>query len=209
MNNFKLKNDIIAISYYANQNDWKNISKTNYQRILYFSAVLAPIFAPNTNWSYGFNNTIFGPYNTEITDSLKELNVKDLITEVNRAIHVNKVYTDYVISKKGIDLFENKLYKIESEQAKYKWFSIVVKVLSIYGSDFMVKLIKNDPNVVFQDENRLQEKLVIDNTSDNLSKEFFMYIKGNNLATENNLVDEDILLVFFDILYRKYKGGQL
>jgi len=202
-------NDIIAISYYANKNDWKNISKTNYQRILYFSAVLAPIFIPNVIWSYGFNNTIFGPYNTDITDALKELNIKNLINEENRTVHANKIYTDYVISIRGIELFENKLYKIIPEQAKYRWLSIIVKVLSIYGSDFMVKLIKNDPNVVFQDENKLQEKLTIDNTSDNLSKEFFMYLKNNDLAIDNNLVNEDILLLFFDILYRKYKGGQL
>ena len=78
-NSYNISNDILAISYYVNKNNWQDVSKTNYHRILYFSATLSPIFAPDYNWKYYFSNTLFGPYNSEISDSLQRLSVKGFI----------------------------------------------------------------------------------------------------------------------------------
>ncbi|AMN32110.1 hypothetical protein LI058_15125 [Clostridium perfringens] len=202
--NYSISNDILVISYYINKNHWKNVSKTNYQRILYFSEALSPIFAPNYNWSYYFSNTIFGPYNSEIAESLQELSVKQFIKITERKVSANRVFENYCITEKGKLICESVLFKIESETDKYKCFKMVVKVLSIYGSDFLVKLIKSDPNINSLNKINKMSRIVTDNSEENLSKEFFMFLKKRNTS----ITDEDTLLLFFDILYRKYKGGE-
>lgn len=51
-------------------------------------------------------------------------------------------------------------------------------------------------------------KLITDESEENLTKEFFEYIKVKgkrdlNLELQD---DQDYLLLFFDVLYQKYKG---
>ena len=208
MCNYFINNDLLSISYYAKENNWKDISKTNYQRILYFSAVLSPIFIPDYKWKYDFSNTLFGPYNSDITEALKKLAIEELICISKRNISSNKVYENYKITNKGERLYLDKLAQINSEVNKYKWFKIIVKVLSIYGTPFLVKLVKSDPNIVFQYDMNIKEKLYIDSSENNLSKEFFIFLKENYKSKHNiSMIDEDYLLLFFDVLYRKYTGG--
>lgn len=206
-NNFSISNDILVISYYIDKNHWKNVSKTNYQRILYFSATLSPIFAPNYNWNYYFSNTIFGPYNSEISDSLQKLSVKGFMKITERKVSTNRVFENYYITGKGSEFCDNVLLKIESETEKYLFFNVIVKVLSIYGSDFLVKLIKADPNINSLNKINKMSKIATDDSQDNLSKEFFIFLKENSKKKNNTITNEDNLLLFFDILYRKYKGG--
>ncbi|MEW9938701.1 hypothetical protein AB2T96_16020 [Clostridium butyricum] len=206
-NNYSIENDILAISYYVNQNNWQDVSKTNYNRILYFSAALCPVFAPNYNWKYYFSNTLFGPYNSEILNSLQKLSVKGFIKVTERKVSVNRVFENYCITDKGISLCENVLFKIESENKKYMCFNVIVKVLSIYGSDFLIKLVKADPNINSLNKINKMTKINTDNCEENLSKEFFLFLKDNSKKRNNKITNEDNLLLFFDILYRKYKGG--
>ncbi|WP_061316561.1 hypothetical protein [Clostridium botulinum] len=205
--NHSIANDILVISYYLNKNHWENVSKTNYQRILYFSAALSPIFAPEYNWNYYFSNTIFGPYNSEIADSLQKLSVKGFIRITERKVSGNRVFENYCITQIGIDMCENILFKIDFELEKYFCFNIIVKVLSIYGSEFLVKLVKTDPNINALNKIKKMSRISTDNTEDNLSKEFFVFLKENSKRKNDKITDEDNLLLFFDVLYRKYKGG--
>ena len=85
----------------------------------------------------------------------------------------------------------------------------MVKVLSIYGSEFLVKLIKEDPNVNSLNKINKRSKIVTDDSEDNLSKEFFKFLKNNSIKKNSEITDEDNLLLFFDVLYRKYKGAQM
>jgi uncharacterized protein YwgA len=207
--NYYVSNDILVISYYLNKNHWENVSKTNYQRILYFSAALSPIFSPNYDWKYYFSNTLFGPYNSEIAESLQRLSAKEFIKVTERKVDSNRVFENYCITNKGIDLCEKILFKVNSESEKYKLFRIMVKVLSIYGSEFLVKLIKEDPNVNSLNKINKRSKIVTDDSEDNLSKEFFKFLKNNSIKKNSEITDEDNLLLFFDVLYRKYKGAQM
>ena len=206
-NNFSISNDILTISYYIKKNNWKDVSKTNYQRILYFSTVLAPIFVPDYKWTYYFSNTIFGPYNSEISDTLKVLSTKNFISITERNISSNRVYENYLITVTGEKFVENVILKVEHEKQKYYWFNTIVKVLSIYGSEFLVKLVKSDPNINAQNKVYQKSKIYSDNSDKNLSKEFFVFLKDRGLSTHTSSSDEDYLLIFFDVLYRKYKGG--
>ncbi|MGP3610637.1 hypothetical protein [Anoxybacteroides rupiense] len=203
-----LRNDILLVAYFINKNNWSSASKTSFQRILYFAAVLSPIFIPKEEWVYDFSNTIFGPYNNEISKKIQELLAKELLEVEERKYFSNRIEERFRISNKGIDTCENILFKMKTLESKIEWFDIIVKTLSIYGEEFLSKLIKTDPNVVSQNMINAYRKIPINDSEHNVSKEFFIYIKEKgkeslNLKTKE---DKDFLLVFFDILYRKYKG---
>lgn len=208
-NELVISNDLIIVAYFMKENGWDGANKSNFQRVLYFSAALSPIFIPQYNWNYIFTNTFFGPYNEKIKNELEKLSVKGILELTERKVYTNRVEERYVITRKGINWCEGTLFRLQPEQPKVNWFKIIIKVLSIYGEEFLSKLIKEDPNIYSQNEINKYAKINTDNSNDNLSKEFFEFLKekGKGKLNIESQKDEDYLLLFFDILYRKYKGG--
>lgn len=205
---FTLRNDIILVAYFINKNNWSSASKTSFQRILYFAAVLSPVFIPEEKWVYDFSNTIFGPYNNDISKKIQELLAKELLELEERQFFTNRIEERFRISDKGIVICESTFFRIKDLHSKIEWFDIIIKTLSIYGEEFLSKLIKTDPNVVSQNMINSYKKISINDSEENVSKEFFNYIKekGKEKLTLETKEDKEFLLVFFDILYRKYKG---
>ncbi|WP_405081758.1 hypothetical protein ACI48J_03800 [Paenibacillus chitinolyticus] len=204
-----IKNDLIIMAYYIEKYEWNEVNKSTFQRLLYFSAVLSPIFMPNENWGYIFSNTLFGPYNHELGIEINELETKGFLELKERRIYTNRIEERFTISKLGIDTFEKKLFNIATLRPKILWFNTLVKTLSLYGEEFLVKLVKEDPNIYYQNEMNKRSKLVTDNSSDNLSKEFFQFLKEKGISNDINFsMNQDYLLLFFDVLYQKYKGGR-
>ncbi|MFV0239889.1 MAG: hypothetical protein ACK5H4_07605 [Lacrimispora sphenoides] len=207
MSNYSIKNDLLTISYYLDKVGWKSINKTNYQRILYFTAVLSPVFLKDYDWPYTFSNTLFGPQNKDITKELEVLFTRNLIDLEERRIISNRVEARYKISEKGKIAFKNTILVLDSEHSKLMWFHMVIKVLNLYGDKFLTKLIKEDPNISVMNEGNQNSRIPIGNDTDNLSKELLQYLKENgsrkvNLESDK---DEEFLMLFFDLLYRKYK----
>ena len=100
--------------------------------------------------------------------------------------------------------------KLEYEISKILWLETIVKVLTIYEDNFLSKLIKEDPNVSYMNSGNQKTKIPTNNTEDNLSNELVKYLEENRrekLSLERK-ADEEYLLLFFDLLYRKYKGGR-
>lgn len=209
-NQYELKNDILIVAYYMDKNGWKAASKTNFQRVLYFAAVLSPTFLPNYEWAYSFANTMFGPINKDLTTELEELFAKGLLSLSDRKIITNRVEEKYCISQQGKLVVENSIMKLNYESSKILWIEVIVKVLSIYENNFLSKLIKEDPNIAYMNEGNQKTRIPMDNTEDNLSNELLKYLEENGrkkLKLEGE-ADEEYLLLFFDLLYRKYKGGR-
>lgn len=209
-NQYELKNDILIVAYYMDKNGWKAASKTNFQRVLYFAAVLSPTFLSDYEWTYGFANTMFGPSNKDLTSELEELFTKDLLALADRKIITNRVEEKYCISQKGKMVVENSIMKLNYESSKILWIEIMVRVLSIYEDNFLSKLIKEDPNISFMNAGNQKTRIPLDDTQDNLSNELMKYLEENGkkkLELEGK-ADEEYLLLFFDLLYRKYKGGR-
>lgn len=204
-----INNDLLLVSYFIKKNSWAGASKSSFQRILYFAAVFSSVFLPNDKWIYNFSNTFFGPYNNDISPQLNKLLVQGLLTLEERKVYSNRIEEKYQISDKGIETCEKYLCKIENLNAKIQWINLIIKTLSIYGENFLSKLIKEDPNVFYQNQINKNSKLIIDSSSENFSKEFFEFVKskGKNELKMELQEDQDYLLLFFDILYRKYKGG--
>lgn len=206
---YKLKNDILVVAYYMEKEGWNAASKTNFQRVLYFAATLSPAFLKDYEWSYSFFNTMYGPINKDLTLELEELFTKGLLLLVDRKIIPNRVEEKYSISLKGKSIVENHIMKIEYEASKLLWLKTIVKVLTIYEDNFLSKLIKEDPNISFMNSGNQKTKIPTDNTTDNLSKELLNYLEenGKDKLKLDSKADEEYLLLFFDLLYRKYKGG--
>lgn len=204
-----INNDLIIISYFMNENGWEGASKTNYQRVLYFATALAPIFTPDEESIYEFSNTIFGPYNSKLSDLLRKIFLKGYLKSVNIKVYKNRVEERYEISDQGIKLCHDVLFKLDYYLEKITWFRLIVKTLSIYGESFLSKLINEDPNVLEQNELNRMGKIDTSNSESNLTKEFFFFLreKGKTSFNMKKQKDADFLLLFFDVLYRKYKGG--
>uniref|UniRef100_UPI000AF14438 hypothetical protein n=1 Tax=Clostridium sp. NkU-1 TaxID=1095009 RepID=UPI000AF14438 len=175
--NFAIKNDLLAIAYYMKKNGWEGISKTNFQRVLYFSAVLSTVFLRNYEWTYAFSNTIFGPRNKDITGELEDLFTKGYLELSDRKVISNRVEEKYVISDMGCDSLEETSFRLNSERSKLKWFEIMVNVLSVYGEEFLSKLVKEDPNVSLMNSMNQSGKIPCADTDDNLTKELYNYLK--------------------------------
>lgn len=196
------------ISYFFHLNNWESANKVSYQRVLYFSAALSPIFIKGSKWDYDFSNTLFGPYNNEISENLQDLYIKNDLELVNRNIYANRIEESFRITPEGIKKCETYLFKLSSNNAKVEWFKIIVNVLSLYGESFLSKLVKSDPNVLNMNEINNNGKITLDASSNNISKEFFEYLQSIEVKNLDNKKNLDILLIYFDILFRKYKGDE-
>ena len=205
--NFTLKNDILCIAYYMKKNGWEGISKTNFHRVLYFAAVLSTVFLKDYEWTYSFSNTIFGPRNKDITGELDELFMKGFLMLSNRKVISNRVEEKYVISDAGCEALEKTCFILDSEKSKLLWLEIIVNVLSVYGESFLSKLIKEDPNVSSMNSLHQNGNIPCTNTDENLTIELYKYLKksGKDRLNLESSLDEEYLMLFFDLLYRKYK----
>jgi hypothetical protein len=210
MTQYKINNDLLFVSYFMNENGWESSNKSTFQRILYLSAALSPIFVPHEKWGYGFSNTIFGPYNDEISKQLNVLFVKGFLSLEERKRYSNRIEERYKISRHGITQCNEIFFNMDHLKSKINWLKIIVKALSIYGEAFISKIIKEDPNIVSQNMSNVYERLNINNSDENITKSFFEYLKskGQQKINLENDVDQEYLLLFFDVLYRKYKGGK-
>lgn len=209
-NQYELKNDILIVAYYMEKEGWGAVSKTNFQRVLYFAAVLSPKFLKDYEWTYNFYNTMYGPVNNDLTKELDELSVKELLSVADRKKFSNRVEEKYVISIQGKAVVENLFKKLKKETSKILWLETIVKALTIYEDNFLSKLIKEDPNISSMNLGNQKTKIPTNDTEDNLSNELMKYLEENGrekLKLEGK-ADEEYLLLFFDLLYRKYKGGK-
>lgn len=207
---YELKNDILIVAYFMGKNGWDAASKTNFQRVLYFAAVLSPTVLPDYEWPYSFANTMYGPINRDLTSELEELFAKGLLKLFDRKIVVNRVEEKYCISEQGINVVKKNIMQLYSEESKILWLETIVKVLSLYEDNFLSKLIKEDPNISYMNNGNQKSKITIENKEDNLSNELLKYLEdtGKTKMQLEKTADEEYLMLFFDLLYRKYKGGR-
>lgn len=205
--NLTINNDLLLAAYFMKENAWEGVNQTNFHRVLYFSAVLAPVFLEDEEWGYNFFNTLFGPSNITITEQLRDLSAKGFLELVNINVYSNRIEEKYLITNEGREYCDKVLFMLKNKEKRVLWFKIIIKVLSIYGENFLARLIKEEPNLYSQRQENIKAKLNTDNSENNLSKEFFEFLKerGKEKYRNNSLKNEDYLLLFFDVLYRKYK----
>lgn len=209
-NQYELKNDILIVAYFVGKEGGNAISKTNFQRILYFAAVLSPTFLKDYEWTYNFYNTMHGPINKDLTVELEELFAKGLLELKERKIISNRVEEKYMISTRGEIVVEQQMMKLNHMIPKILWLKTIVKVLTIYEDSFLSKLIKEDPTLSFMNSGNQKTKIPTSDTEDNVSNELIKYLEENGrkkFSLERD-ADEEYLLLFFDLLYRRYKGGR-
>ena len=92
-NQYELKNDILIVAYFMEKGGWNAVSKTNFQRVLYFAAVLSPAFLKDYEWTYGsFKKFELFKFEVKIILLLDSANILNIIATCDSYGFYNTMY---------------------------------------------------------------------------------------------------------------------
>ena len=137
-------NDTLSVLSVADWLNWQPVSRTNFQKVLYFCAVLSPLI--ELNWKYYFSNAPYGPFNRTLLKAPDRLviygdaKVSDVLIQRD-----SKLRATYLITERGKTKIST-ITRLESENQRYQWIHLVMSVLSMYGQGFITKLAYQEPN---------------------------------------------------------------
>ena len=118
----------------------------------------------------------------------------------------NKVRANYLITELGENQFSKIIY-LSNERKRYKWIKLIMKILDIYGSTVITKLVYNEPNFVLtRKQNRSQidfsiEKNLSLSLISNLSSEL-----NSNFSYKLDTLSSKII-VYFNFLFEGINKG--
>jgi len=192
-------NDVLFTLYCAEVLNWKELNRTNFQKILYFCSVLSPLVG--IEWLYDFTNANYGPFNTKIHNAPDKLvHYRDAIpTSVTLQID-SKLRASYKITNQGIDKV-HEICKLKKEKDRYNWINVIMKVLDIYGPKIVTKLAYKEPTFhEMRSQNRggIIELDAEDNQSLSLIKDLSYELNKNYSLQLDTLISK--LIVYFDYL---------
>jgi hypothetical protein len=137
-------NDVLFVLNAGDSLGWPDLTRTNFQKILYLSAVLAPL--EQRHWEYEFTNAPYGPFNSEIHQASDLLVVPygyatttELIVQKD-----SKMRARYKITPKGAAEVQA-ISRLQKERQRLEWIRTVMKVLDIYGPTVVTKLAYEEP----------------------------------------------------------------
>jgi hypothetical protein len=199
-------NDVLFVMYAGNLLNWPDLNRTNFQKILYLCAAVAPI--GDIGWGYDFTNAPYGPFNREIhvaSDMLVHRGYA-LLTGL-RVQRDSKVRASYRITERGIA--EVKLIcTLKRENDRFRWVAEILKVLDLYGPRLVTKLAYQEPT--FNRMRRQNKGGAIDLSIDeNQSLRLLTWI--THVLKKEFAIDVDTvtcsLIVYFDYLSRSIGQG--
>lgn len=136
-------NDTLFVLHAASKLDWPDLTRTNFQKILYFCSILCPI--EKLHWGYYFVNAAYGPFNRQIHQASDILvahrfaSIEELVIQKD-----SKIRARYKITEVGRQEVA-KIIKLQREQARSEWIYRIMKVLDIYGQTVITKLAYKEP----------------------------------------------------------------
>lgn len=136
-------NDTLFVLHAASKLDWPDLTRTNFQKILYFCSILCPL--EKLQWGYYFVNAAYGPFNRQLhqaTDTLvshRFASIEDLIIQKD-----SKIRARYKITDTGRQEVA-KITRLNKERARSEWIYRIMKVLDIYGQTVITKLAYKEP----------------------------------------------------------------
>ena len=137
-------NDVLFVLYAGDALGWPDLTRTNFQKILYFSAVLASL--EQKQWEYEFTNAPYGPFNSEIHKASDLLVVPYGYAATTELVvqRDSKMRARYKITPKG-SVEVRAICRLQRERQRLEWISTVMKVLDIYGPTVVTKLAYEEP----------------------------------------------------------------
>src|SRR5262245_55981249 len=94
-------NDALFVLDSANKLNWPDLTRTNFQKILYFCSVLSALV--KIDWRYDFTNAPYGPFNRQIHQAVDNLVIRGYANMEEIKIQKDsKLRARYTISNTGI-----------------------------------------------------------------------------------------------------------
>jgi len=136
-------NDSLFVLHSADKLYWPDLTRTNFQKILYFCSVLSPM--ARITWDYDFVNALYGPFNRQIHYAIDNLvgygfaSIEELIIQTD-----SKFRARYKISDIGVREVI-RITRLRKEQERLDWIHEIMKVLDVYGQTLITKLAYKEP----------------------------------------------------------------
>ncbi len=136
-------NDVLFSLHAAHALHWPDLNRTNFQKILFLSAVLAPLI--RLEWGYEFTNAPYGPFSRNIHQAADTLIHYGYAEPVSiKLLKDSKLRARYKITSLGEQEVEA-ICRLERERIRRGWIMTLMKVLDIYGPTLIIKLAYREP----------------------------------------------------------------
>lgn len=184
----KNSEDILSLLYLAKQIGWKKMNKNSIQRIMYLLQVLYSFKHQGANifGNFHFNTTLYGPYSSEIENSVSFLDSNEMIIVENGEIVLNA----------------EQAY-ITKDEGKIVWMRNLLLILGKYGEKNVFALTINDPE--YENTIMANKTTVLD--SNNPQNETYLKLQEfkdcfEQTITDTSKIDDDeYLSMYFDYIF--------
>ncbi len=191
-------NDVLFVLYAADSLGWPDLNRTNFQKILFFCATLAPLV--EIRWEYEFTNAPYGPFNRNIFRAADFIVPYGYAKVTSLTLQKDsKLRARYRITPKGI--YEvDRICQLDTERKRLEWITLVLKVLDIYGPKMVTKLAYKEPTFsqVRSQNQRLIDLSLDENRSIELLEKLTAELDIQYSVKLDTLVSR--LIVYFDFL---------
>lgn len=199
-------NDILFALYGANLINWSTLTRTNFQKILFFCATLSPMI--DIEWGYTFTNFSYGPFNRDVHQAPELLIPYGYIEMVNfkyqKDSKVRATYKITDLGNKEVDLIS----MLSKERKRRDWIILVMNILDIYGPKMVVKLAYQEPT--FSEIRKQNQKVINLSKEQNLSLHLIDKISTTLDKDFNTSLDSvtSKLIVYFDFISKDIATGK-
>lgn len=191
-------NDVLFTLYAAQILEWPDLNRTNFQKILYFCAVLAPL--AKIDWGYDFTNAQYGPFKSNIQDAVDRLVPYGYARPTEITLQKDsKLRARYKITSRGNQEVE-RICHLKKEKERLDWIIQIMKVLDVYGPKIVMKLVYNEPtfNKIRKQNQRAIDLSLEENGSIELVEKFSTELDQSYSIQLDTLASK--LIVYFDFL---------
>jgi hypothetical protein len=200
-------NDVLFVLYAGDSLAWPDLTRTNFQRILYLSATLAPL--ATIEWGYDFTNAPYGSFNGELLQASDLLVVSYGYAEATdvKVQRDSKMRAKYRITRSG-KVEVNSICRLRREKERLEWITTVMKVLDIYGPKVTTKLAYEEPT--FRRMRKDNKGGVIDLSEDENQSMRLINRLISELSQKHSInLDTTIskLITYFDFLSKDISQG--
>ena len=188
----RANSDVVMLVEITKKIGWQSVKEQSIQRLFYLSSILNSFISPdvrNDFDDYRFSITKNGPYCSLISASIINLKTREMLIEVGDALVLN----GQLVQKLQID-----------NEAKKKWFEVVVYLIGLYGENKIYAFVIRDPEY----KNAFLRNSVQDLRTDDQSKtiEFlneFREAFEETLSDVSSVSNVEYLELYFQYVFSK------
>lgn len=191
-------NDVLFVLNAADSQGWPDPNRTNFQKILFFCSVLAPL--AQIDWDYSFTNAAYGPFNGDIHQAADLLKLHGFAEVPDLTVQRDaKLRASYRITSQG-KIEVERICRLYREKQRLDWIDLIMRVLRIYGPKMVTKLAYKEPTFsqVRQQNRKAIDLSIEQNRSIELISDLSEALHSKYSLDMDTLTSQ--LIVYFDFL---------